>query len=159
MLIILAFITCFFRCLCNLNARFTPIFLKITRIPHLLMFCRIKRKIKQGKGKKLRRKNLLFRFSKEVCQGEEKASLCKQKNKPRVHLSVDTFHRGEESFRGKESFTEVNEVLIRRNPWVCLGEGRLSRLKTPDLHQGEEHRARTTKLAFLTHFWPIFQTL
>ena len=40
--------------LCNLNARFTPIFLKITQIPHLLMFCRIKREIKQGKGRKQR---------------------------------------------------------------------------------------------------------
>ena len=43
----------FSRCLCNLNSRFTPIFLKITLIPDLLMFCRIKRKIKQGKGKNL----------------------------------------------------------------------------------------------------------
>ena len=69
----------FSKCLCNLNARFTPIFLNITLIPHLLMFCRIKRKIEQGKGKKLRRKNLLFealvRRGKEVRQGEEKASL------------------------------------------------------------------------------------
>ena len=68
----------FFRCLCNLNARFTPIFLNITLIPHLLMFCRIKRKIKQGKGKKLRRKNQLFdalvRRGEEVHQVEEKAS-------------------------------------------------------------------------------------
>ena len=69
----------FSKYLCNLNARFTSIFLNITPIPHLLMFCRIKRKIKQGKGKKLRRKNLLFEAlvcrGKEVCQGEEKASL------------------------------------------------------------------------------------
>ena len=50
----------FSKCLCNLNARFTPIFLKITLIPHLLMFFKMKRKIKQGKSKKLRRKNLLF---------------------------------------------------------------------------------------------------
>ena len=62
----------FSKCLCNLNARFTPIFLKITLIPHVLMFCKIKRKIKQGKGKKLRRKNLLFEAL--VHQGEEKAS-------------------------------------------------------------------------------------
>ena len=33
----------FSMCLCNLNARFTPIFQKITLIPHLLMFRRIKR--------------------------------------------------------------------------------------------------------------------
>ena len=46
----------FSRCLCNLNARFTPIFLKITLITHFLMFCRIKRKMKQGKDKKIRRK-------------------------------------------------------------------------------------------------------
>ena len=45
-----------FMWLCNLNARFTPIFLKITLIPHLLMFCRIKREIKQGNGRKLRRR-------------------------------------------------------------------------------------------------------
>ena len=50
----------FSRFLCNLNARFIPIFLKITLIPNLLMFCRIKRKIKQGNNKKIRRKNLLF---------------------------------------------------------------------------------------------------
>ena len=61
-------------CLYNLNARFTHIFLNITLIPHLLMFCRIKRKIKQENEKKLRRKNLLFealnRRGEEVCQGE-----------------------------------------------------------------------------------------
>ena len=34
--------------ICNLNARFTPIFVKITLIFHLLMFCRIIRKIKQS---------------------------------------------------------------------------------------------------------------
>ena len=28
---------------CNLNARFTPIFIKIKLIPHLLMFCRNRR--------------------------------------------------------------------------------------------------------------------
>ena len=38
----------FFMCLCNLNDRFTPILVKITLIPHLLMFCRIRRKIKQS---------------------------------------------------------------------------------------------------------------
>ena len=48
----LAFIACFPCVYINLNSRFTPIFLKIKVIPHLLMFCRIKRKIKQGKGKK-----------------------------------------------------------------------------------------------------------
>ena len=64
----------FSMCLCNLNARFTPIFLNITLIPHLLMFCKIKRKIKQENEKKLRRKNLLFEalnhHGEEVCQGE-----------------------------------------------------------------------------------------
>ena len=64
----------FSMCFCNLNARFTPIFLKITLINHLLMFYKIKRKIKQGNGKKLRRKNLLFealvRRGEEVRQGE-----------------------------------------------------------------------------------------
>ena len=59
----------FSMCLCNLNARFTPTFLKITLIPHLLMFYKIKRKIKQGNGKKLRRKNLLFEAL--VRRGEE----------------------------------------------------------------------------------------
>ena len=94
----------FSKCLCNLNARFTPIFLKITLIHHFMMFCRIKRKIKQGKGKKLRRKNLVFKAlvcrGKKVRQGEEKASPqrspSKQKKKPRVRL-------GEEG-------------IIRRNP-------------------------------------------
>ena len=36
----------FYMYFCNLNARFTPIFLKITLIPNLLMFCRTRRKIK-----------------------------------------------------------------------------------------------------------------
>ena len=84
-------------CLCNLNARFTPIFLKITLIPHFLMFCRIKRKIKQGKGKNLRRKNLLFKAlvcrGEEARQGEEKASPqqspSKKKMKPRVRLNEE----------------------------------------------------------------------
>ena len=59
----------FSMCLCNLNARFTHIFLNIILIPHLLRFCTIKRQIKQGKGKKLRRKNLLFEAL--VHRGEE----------------------------------------------------------------------------------------
>ena len=41
----------FSMCLGNLNARFIPIFLKITLIPHFLMFCRIRRKIKQSDGR------------------------------------------------------------------------------------------------------------
>ena len=95
----------FSRCLCNLNARFTPIFLKITLIPHLLMFYRIKRKIKQGKGKKLRRKNLLFealvRRGKEVRQGEEMASPQRRASKRRCLEFVEV-----------KRFVEENEVLI-----------------------------------------------
>ena len=33
----------FYKYFCNLNARFTAIFLKITLIPHLLMFCKNRR--------------------------------------------------------------------------------------------------------------------
>ena len=61
--------------------RFTPIFLKITLIPYFLMVCRIKRKIKQGKGKKLRNKNMLFEalvHCNEVHQSEEKGSLLRR---------------------------------------------------------------------------------
>ena len=47
----------FFMCLCNLNARFTPVFLKITLIPQLLMFCMHGKKSKQIKGKNLSKKN------------------------------------------------------------------------------------------------------
>ena len=47
-------------CLGNLNARFTPIFLKITLIPHLLMFCRIRRKIKQSDERNQVKKKLLI---------------------------------------------------------------------------------------------------
>ena len=69
-------------CLCNLNARFMPIVLKIALIPHLLIFCRIRRKIKHGKGKNLRRKNMMFealvRCSKEVCQGELSFAVMKE---------------------------------------------------------------------------------
>ena len=80
----------FSRFLCNIKARFTPIFLKITLIPHLLMFCKIRRKIKQGKSKNLRRNNPLFKAlvcrGEEVRQGKEKASSqrspSKQKKKP-----------------------------------------------------------------------------
>ena len=61
----------FSMCLCNLNARFRPIFLNITLIPHLFMFYRIKRKIKKGKGKKLRRKNMLFEALITLRRGEE----------------------------------------------------------------------------------------
>ena len=45
--------------LCNLNTRFTPIFLKITLIPHLLMFFRIRRKIKQSDGRNQVKRKLL----------------------------------------------------------------------------------------------------
>ena len=47
-------------CLCNLNARFTPIFVKITLIPDLLMFCRIRRKIKQSDGRNQVKRKLLI---------------------------------------------------------------------------------------------------
>ena len=50
----------FFMCLCNLKARFTPVFLKITLIPHLLMFCRIRKKIKQNDGRNQVKRNLLI---------------------------------------------------------------------------------------------------
>ena len=82
--------------LCNLNARFTHIFLKITLIPHLLMFCWIKRKIKQGNGKKLRRNNLLFEAL--VLQGE---GVCQGK---------------EAFFEAKLSSTLANEALSKDNP-------------------------------------------
>ena len=48
-------------CLCNLNARFTPIFIKITLIPHLLIFCKIRRKIKKSDGRnQVKRKLLIY---------------------------------------------------------------------------------------------------
>ena len=120
------------------------------------MFYRIKRKIKQGKGKKLRRKNLLFealvRRGKEVRQGEEMASPQRRASKRRSLEFVEA-----------KWFVEEKEVLIRRHPRVRLGEaylrqdeGRLSRLKTPAICQGEEHLAGTTNLTFLAYFWPIF---
>ena len=40
----------FFMYFCNLNVIFTLIFLKITLIHNLLMFCKIRRKIKQSNG-------------------------------------------------------------------------------------------------------------
>ena len=46
-------------CSCNLNARFIPIFVNITLIFHLLMFCRIRRKIKQSDGKNQVKRKLL----------------------------------------------------------------------------------------------------
>ena len=128
----------FSKCLCNLNARFTHIFLKITLIPHLFMFCRIKRKIKQGKRKKLRRTKRTVRSTglsrqggsprrregfgatKEKQEKEEASGLPRQ----RV-LGKDTLCRGEEVRLGEESFTEANEVLIRRHSRVCLGEAYL----------------------------------
>ena len=76
----------FSRCLCNLNARCTPKFLKITLIPHLLIFCRIKRKIKQGKGKRLTRKNFFFEAL------------------VRLYASL----RPEGSYRRREGFTTAN---------------------------------------------------
>ena len=66
---------------CNLNARFTPIFLKITLIPHLLMFCRNIKKRKQRKGLKKRKQKLC-----------SKALLCRGKE---VHQGEYILHRGE----------------------------------------------------------------
>ena len=40
-----------FMCLCNLNARFTPISLKKSLIPHSLVFYKIRRKTKQSDGR------------------------------------------------------------------------------------------------------------
>ena len=89
----------FSRCLLNLNTKFTPIFLKITLIPHLLMFCRIKRKIKQGKDKKLRRKNPVVQSTGSPRRGgsprqRKERSPRKKKEKPRVRLSEDTLLQG-----------------------------------------------------------------
>ena len=63
----------FFMYLCNLNARFTPIFIKITLIPHLLMFCKHWKKIKQRNRKNLSKKNHLLSEA-LVRLGEERAS-------------------------------------------------------------------------------------
>ena len=130
----------FSRCLCSLNARFTPIFLKIALIPHLLMFCRIKRKIEQGKIKKHKRKNWLF-----ICFAKAKRTF-------RCSETQASKRRGLE-------FTSANEALIKRHQWVHLskahlhrGERRLFRLKTPALCQGEEHRAGKTNRIFLAYF-------
>ena len=62
-----------FMCLCNLNARFTSIFLKITLIPHLLMFCRIRRRIKQSEGRNQVKRKWLS-YNSLLRQGEGKAS-------------------------------------------------------------------------------------
>ena len=44
----------------QLNARFTPLSLRKALISHLLMFCRIRRKIKQSDGRnKVKRKLLI----------------------------------------------------------------------------------------------------
>ena len=43
---------------CNLNARFAPIFLKITLIPHLLMFCWNRKNQAKKREKRARKKNL-----------------------------------------------------------------------------------------------------
>ena len=67
------------------------------------MFFRIKRKIKKGKGKKLRRKNLLHR-GKEVHNGEE------------------AFVEVKRLARAKLSFAFAKEALSEDNPRVCQGE-------------------------------------
>ena len=44
----------FFMCLCNLNARFTPIFLKITLIPICLCFAGMERKSSKEREKSIK---------------------------------------------------------------------------------------------------------
>ena len=67
---------------CNLNARFTPVFLKITLIPHLLMFCRTRTKIKHSDGRNQVKMKLLSCSRLLIVVKPKKAKM-----KPRVHRS------------------------------------------------------------------------
>ena len=92
----------------NLNARFTPIFLKITLIPYLLMFCKIKRKIKQGNGKKLRRKNLHFATTRRFTKVKKPSP--RQRGPPRQR----SLRRDEEVRQGEDILRLGKGGIIRR---------------------------------------------
>ena len=106
----------FSRYLCNLNVRFTPIFLKITLIPHFLMFCRIKRKIKHRKGKKLRRKNLLFealvRISEDVRQSE-----AQERKRRSLKFTLSRYANYRTSFCGVD--TKDSTKSLATKPKTC----------------------------------------
>ena len=150
-----------FKCLCNLNARFTSIFLKITLIPHLLLFCRIRRRIKQSEGRNQVKRKWL-NYSSLILQGEGKASPRRGVSpRKRKGFTASEQRRGLRFAQAKThlptfaeaniSFTEVKGELIIRQ---------LSGLpKQRSLRLSEEHRAGAANFAFLAHLWPIFHYL
>ena len=95
---------------CNLNARFTPIFLKITLIPHLLMFCRTRRKIKQNEERNQVKRKLLScsrllaaaKGSPLRKKGFTAGKPKKAKLMSRVHNNKDTLRCSEDTLRCSE---------------------------------------------------------
>ena len=87
----------FFMCLCNLNARFTLIFVKIILIPHLLIFYRIKRKIKQSDGRN---------------QVTRKLLICNSLLTAAIRFTT-----------AKECFATTKLKSRIQHPWVCCNEG------------------------------------
>ena len=77
----------FYMYFCNLNARFTPIFLNIILIPHLLIFAGIESKVSKEEGKK----------SKKT-----------EPTQKHCFVEVKWFAKA------KHPFTEAKEALIRR---------------------------------------------
>ena len=77
----------FFMCLCNLNARFTPIFVKITLIPHLLMFYRIREKIKQSDRRNQVKRKLLI-CSNLLATAKEKAPYSERDDENKMQPQV-----------------------------------------------------------------------
>ena len=89
-----------FMCLCNINVRFTYIFLKIKLILHLLMFCRIRRRIKQSEGNNQVKRKWLSCNS-LLLQGEGKALPWRE-----GFAMAGRLRRGEEACQGKEKASQ-----------------------------------------------------
>ena len=102
---------------CNLNAIFTPVFLKITLIPHLLMFWRIRRKIKQSDGRNQVKRKLMScslpwrRGSPLRRKGFATMTPKKAKLMPWVRRSEDTLCHSEAILRRSEGSIDQKTAL------------------------------------------------
>ena len=123
---------------CNLNARFTSIFLKITSIPHLLMFCRTRRKIKQSDEEP----RVLQPWQR--CSELQRRPLTKAKKEHLAHMTLG-FAKAKQSFA-----KEKGEYAERRH---------MASPQQRSFHRSEEHRVGAANFAFLAHHWPIFHCL
>ena len=127
-----------FMCLCNINVRFTNIFLKIKLILHLLMFCRIRRRIKQSEGNNQVKRKWLSCNS-LLLQGEGKASPWREgfavarrlaKEKKRLHSREAHASKEEASGSPRRRRLCLNEDLHRGEHILFRGEWRIDHKTT-----------------------------